>query len=192
MTLLCTPVFAAGEKGDDSWHFNLAPFYLWAVSIDGEAGRGAATSEVKADFDQIFDNLEGFFTAHVEAQKGCWGGIFDIAYLDIGSKAGLPSGAEIKVNVINTMAEIDGFYRLRKDMHFFDILAGFRYNDQETDINIRPGPSANANENWWDPLVGGRWIWKFGKQWSLSARGDIGGFGVGSDFTWNAAGLITW
>lgn len=190
--LLCTPAFAAGEKGDDAWNFSLAPFYLWAVDIEGDAGKGERVAEVSVEFSDIFDNLEGFLTAHIEAQKGCWGGIFDIAYLDIGSTAGLPGGGEVKVNVINTMAEIDGFYRIKRDVHFFDILAGFRYTDQETDINFRPGPRANATENWWDPLVGGRWIWKFGQQWSLSARGDIGGFGVGSDFTWNAVGLVTW
>jgi hypothetical protein len=190
--LFCAPAFAAGDKGDDAWHFSLAPFYLWAVSLDGEVGSGPKSTEVSADFDQIFDNLEGMFTAHAEGQKGCWGGIFDIAYLDIGSSAGLPSGAEIKVNVINTMVEVDGFYRIKKDAHFFDILAGFRYSDQEVKVNIRPGPRANTNEDWWDPLVGGRWIWNFGKQWQLVGRGDIGGFGVGSEFTWNASGLLVW
>lgn len=190
--LLSTPAFAAGDKGDDAWHFDLAPFYLWAVSIDGEAGAGPANSEVVVDFDQVFDNLEGFLTAHFEAQKGCWGGIFDIAYLDIGSKAGLPGGAEIKANVTSTMAEIGGFYRIKKDVHFFDVLAGFRYTDQETGIDIRPGPEAKVSESWWDPIVGGRWIWNFGRQWQFTARGDIGGFGVGSDFTWNASSLFIW
>lgn len=191
-TLLCTPAFAAGEKGDDAWNFSLAPFYFWAAALDGNAGRGENTSEVSVDFGTIFDNLEGIFTAHAEAQKGCWGGIFDVAYLDIGSSAGLPSGGDIKVNVINTIVEIDGFYRIKKDAHFFDVLAGFRYTDQETKINFKPGPQVNAVENWWDPLVGGRWIWNFGKQWQFVARGDIGGFGVGSDFTWNASGIFAW
>jgi hypothetical protein len=27
---------------------------------------------------------------------------------------------------------------------------------------------------------------------TLPARGDIGGFGVGCDFTWNASGLLVW
>jgi hypothetical protein len=30
------------------------------------------------------------------------------------------------------------------------------------------------------------------KQWQFSARGDVGGFGVGSDSTWNTAGLFIW
>jgi len=190
--LFCAPAFAAGDKGDDAWHFDLAPFYLWAAAIDGESGIGPVDKEVKVDFDQIFDNLEGMFTAHFEAQNGRWGGIFDIAYLDIGKTAGLPAGGEIKANVKNTIAEIDGFYRIKRDVHFFDILAGFRYTKQELDVDIRPGPSAGVDENWWDPLVGGRWIWNFGEQWQFVGRGDIGGFGVGSDFTWNASGLFVW
>jgi hypothetical protein len=30
------------------------------------------------------------------------------------------------------------------------------------------------------------------KHWALTVEGDIGGFGVGSDFTWNALGLISY
>jgi hypothetical protein len=37
-----------------------------------------------------------------------------------------------------------------------------------------------------DPLVGGRIILPIGKRWSFYARGDVGGFGVGSDLSWNA------
>ena len=190
--LLCAPAFAAGDKGDDAWRFSLAPFYLWAVTIDGDVGIGPVDTEIKIDFDKVFDNLEGLFTAHLEAENGRWGAIFDIDYLNLGSTAGLPAGGEIKADVKGGIAEIDGFYRIKRDVHFFDILAGFRYTALDVDVDIRPGPSAGVDQNWWDPLVGGRWTWNFGKQWQFAARGDIGGFGVGSDFTWNASGLFIW
>ena len=35
-----------------------------------------------------------------------------------------------------------------------------------------------------------RYFYDFGNKWMISARGDIGGFGVGCDFTWNVAALV--
>ena len=36
------------------------------------------------------------------------------------------------------------------------------------------------------------WTGGFADRWSLGARGDIGGFGVGTEFQWNVAGLVMW
>jgi hypothetical protein len=41
-------------------------------------------------------------------------------------------------------------------------------------------------------MFGVLWKWKFADKWALRARGDIGGFGAGSDFAWSAAGLFDW
>jgi len=40
--------------------------------------------------------------------------------------------------------------------------------------------------------MGVRWNWRFADGWSLIARGDIGGFGLGSEFSWHALGLVEW
>lgn len=50
----------------------------------------------------------------------------------------------------------------------------------------------DGSKDWVDPIIGLRWLWGFSDRWSLKLRGDIGGFGVGSDFAWQAAGLIDW
>ncbi|MBW1817507.1 MAG: hypothetical protein JRJ60_10130, partial [Deltaproteobacteria bacterium] len=41
-----------------------------------------------------------------------------------------------------------------------------------------------------DPLIGGRYLWKMADKWTMILRGDIGGFGIGSDFAWQAVGMI--
>jgi hypothetical protein len=56
---------------------------------------------------------------------------------------------------------------------------------------VSPTP-LNISQDWTDPVIGGRWIWDFADVWGLIAVGDIGGFGVGSDFTWQAMGLVEW
>jgi hypothetical protein len=63
----------------------------------------------------------------------------------------------------------------------------------ENKVSLAVGPTLiNENQDWTDPLVGARWMWGFADGWSLIARGDIGGFGVGSDFSWQALGLVEW
>jgi hypothetical protein len=41
-----------------------------------------------------------------------------------------------------------------------------------------------------DPLVGARAHFHLSERWSLSLEGNVGGFGVGSDFAWHASGAI--
>ena len=45
-------------------------------------------------------------------------------------------------------------------------------------------------EDWWDPYVGLRGRYNISKAFYLTAKGDIGGFGVGSDLTWQLSGAL--
>jgi hypothetical protein len=42
-------------------------------------------------------------------------------------------------------------------------------------------------KNWTDPIFGVRTLWNLYRRWSFAAGGNIGGFGVGSEFTWMAS-----
>ncbi|MGV6825446.1 MAG: outer membrane beta-barrel protein, partial [bacterium] len=44
----------------------------------------------------------------------------------------------------------------------------------------------HIGDNWVDPFVGLVADWPINEFWTIRARGDVGGFGVGSDFTWHA------
>jgi hypothetical protein len=51
-----------GANSDTStskdWEFNLAPFYLWAVCMEGEQTIGSNTGDIDVDLDDVFDKLE--------------------------------------------------------------------------------------------------------------------------------------
>jgi hypothetical protein len=49
---------------------------------------------------------------------------------------------------------------------------------------------AAADKNWLDPIIGIRAQWDLNERWFLAGKCDIGGFGVGSDFTWTAQGTV--
>lgn len=50
---------AASCQEESNWDFELAPFYLWAISIDGDMGIRGRTSTVGVEFSNVWDNLQG-------------------------------------------------------------------------------------------------------------------------------------
>ena len=50
--------------------------------------------------------------------------------------------------------------------------------------------SFSLAEDWWDPYVGLGARYNLGGAFYLTAKGDIGGFGVGSELSWQASGAL--
>ena len=44
IVFICTAAYAGDTSDKGDWKFNLAPFYLWAVSMDGEMTTGTNTT----------------------------------------------------------------------------------------------------------------------------------------------------
>lgn len=177
-----------------NWEFNLAPFYLWGVTIDGDLTTGTNTVPVEVPFGDIFDNLEAAFIVHFEGMHTSnWGFIIDANYLDISSDVNLSPDMSANVDFNATLAEFSGFYRMMNGDHAYDLIAGLRYTELENKVTAAAGPTlVDASENWLDPIVGLRWRWGFADQWTLVARGDVGGFGVGSDLAVQGSAVIDW
>ena len=69
---------------------------------------------------------------------------------------------------------------------FFDVTAGARVWHLDYTMDQIGGPSLiDENEFWADPVVGGRMSLDLPHGFGLELRGDVGGFGVGSEFAWN-------
>jgi hypothetical protein len=47
-------------------------------------------------------------------------------------------------------------------------------------------------KTWVDPILGMRGRLPIGEKWSLEGYGDVGGFGVGSDFTFLVQARVSW
>ena len=185
--------FAGETQKEGNWDFNLAPLYVWMVDMEGELGIGPVTSYPDVPFSDIFDNLESIFTIHFEAMhRSNWGFFFDYSGLDISASGALVTPpVTITIDFASTMIEAGGMYRIENGPHGFDMLGGVRYTKLEPDVTITPpGGKRGLTEDWYDPIIGVRYFYSFSNKWMFSARGDIGGFGVGCDFTWNVAALV--
>jgi hypothetical protein len=83
------------------------------------------------------------------------------------------------------------FYRLIEDGVVIDGFGGLRYSSMDVELELPgPLPDIDQRKDWIDPYVGLRWKWPFAEKWAARLRTDFGGFGIGSDLTWNAVGLI--
>jgi hypothetical protein len=71
-------------------------------------------------------------------------------------------------------------------------MAGGEFNSLDASFKAsKPtGSEAESNQTWFDPLIGGRLTAPGTGRWTLVLQGHVGGFGVGSDLTWQLYPVI--
>jgi hypothetical protein len=199
---LVAPSYAgADEFVSDTWQFQIAP-YAWALAADGDVTVKGQKSDVNLSFKDIFEELNYAAMLEGEARKGRVGVIANILYANLGDDENV-GGVSIDPDINLIWGAFAGFYRLgpwNLDSEagddgprlIVDPYAGVRYTYLDVDIDIGGGPDLSGDEEWVDPIVGLRTLWQLTPRWGVTAAGDIGGFGVGSDFAWMATGLVTY
>ena len=205
----------AGERGGaaepgairdfvpDGWQFQVVP-WLWALSINGRTTIKGVSTDVDIGFSEIFDQLNFGLFLETEARYGRFGVFGNLMYADLFTDVGA-GPLDIDVDTQMLMTGIGLSYRLgpwslatdrgtrrapSAPLLVVDPFVGFRYTSLEVDLESDLTPNVGGSEDWFDPIVGARTIVQVDRNWSVTALGDVGGFGVGSDVTWQAAGLV--
>ncbi|MCC7257996.1 MAG: hypothetical protein IT486_06460 [Gammaproteobacteria bacterium] len=195
--LLVSMVCSGAAAADENWQ-HAATFYMIGASIDGRASVGSVDADVDVNFGDILDNLEFGAMASYRGERGRWAVVADLIFMALeqeDSGLGPLGGTWIKVEGDQLITELDLSYALADRL---DLYGGLRYWELDSELKIEGGGplgqtlEASENENWIDPVVGLRYEWPLGANWTLVARGDIGGFGIGSDFTWHATAFAAW
>lgn len=191
VSLLCISIsglsWASADESPHVWQFEIAPLYLWAISIDGDIGVRGRTTSASVGFDDIYDNLEGVFTARIRALYNEQIQIFfDYNYLDLGTEQST-GPVTLGVGFESQFINVGAGYRLTEGPHILFLNAGARYVELDAEISlVQQGISLSGDESWVDPIIGMDYSYAINDQWGLRMLGDIGGFGVSSDFTWQA------
>jgi hypothetical protein len=197
--LLTVGPAAAGSPVSDELEVTAAP-YMWFLSLDGNATVKGQKGDVDVGFSDIWDNLNvgGMFEG--EVRKGRFGVYGNVIYADLEATNNV-GAARIKGEATTVWAGLGAYYRLGpwdldKTMSdspqlIVDPYAGIRYTYLDLSLDVKGGgPNFSGDQDWVDPIFGVRTIWQFTPRWSFNTISDIGGFGVGSDFTWQAAGYV--
>ena len=140
-------------------------------------------------YDQILENLELAAMLHFEAHhKKGWGLSLDYGFMDLGADITGPLGGVTNTSVRQGILEALAVYRNKLTDGQLDYLFGLRWWDNDIDMTIDPvvlpgTATMNIEEDWVDVVVGIRWLSAINKNWDVVLYGDIGGFGLESDFT---------
>ena len=180
---------AAPEADGGGWKWE-GTAYLLGASMDGLTGVPPLFADVDIGFDDILDNLEFGAMGRVRAMRDPWSINLDVIYMGLGVSGAPPEFVvPFDVDVDQTAIELGAGFSYNP---YFESIVGVRYIDLSVDIQtFGPlGQQTSGSEDWWDPFIGANIRAPLGAQWSLRGRADIGGFGVGSDLTWQLfAGL---
>jgi hypothetical protein len=204
---LVVPLVAHGQgntKSADKWQFEITPYFL-AASQRGDVGIRGVTADVDMSFKDIWDKLNAGFMAAFEARKGPWIFAVDGLYFRLKGEEtrswqgplGIVSiTGEVEATTTQQLYQLSAGYRLIDEITKLDLIGAMRYNHLDIDLdlvvttsgNLFPGLTRNlsGSKDWWDPVIGMRLITPFSQKWSFIGYADLGGFGVGSDFTFQA------
>lgn len=159
------------------WTVDFTP-YLWMAGQSGDVTvRGIIVRDVDISFSDAVKDLDMGLAGHLEATRGNWTLLFDAQYMNLSE-----SPEVLIIRLKNTIAEIGGGYHLNPH---FEVLGGVRIIKYRLELTPRNDRTYDQSKTWGDPFVGGQVSGKLGEKFTVSARGDIGGFGLGSDFAWN-------
>ena len=187
---------ASAQSGSGDWQFAIAP-YLWAAGMDGTMAIGEMEQEIDYPFSDVISDLDFALMGHFDMRNERWVISSDLVYVDLGRsqnvdpiEPGDPTTFTAGMDMV--LLELVGGYRVSP---VFTLLAGGRWVDMTAELGATGGLEdhhAEASKDWIDPLIGVHAFVPLSENWWLGLRGDVGGFGVGSELTWQAYADLGW
>lgn len=188
---------AAAEE--EAWSFSITP-YLWGASIYGDVtGEGGRPDvPIGVSFSDVLTNLDFALMLAGEAHKDRFSVFGDLIYLDVTSSVPTPFGvlfSSAEVDTKGLIGTIAGAYRLYSSRPgWIDAYAGARILSLSVDIDLRQGTigpeSASFDRTLVDPIVGVRGHMDILDGFGVTALADVGGFGAGTDLSWQILGTV--
>jgi len=194
---------AAPARAD--WVLQISP-YMWASGLRGDVSpfRLAPTVGVKKSFGDVLDDLNFGGFLHVWHRNGRIVASADAMLVDTTESHAIERvpifgpvrGLSADLDSRQITATLQAGYRLVETPSFsLDMLGGARLWSVANRITVSYGPFALSHREsfgWVDPVVGLRAFYGLTERLSLQAQADIGGFGLGSDLTWQLLATLNY
>jgi hypothetical protein len=184
--LLLSAPGALAQDASSEWKQTLF-FYGMGVAIDGTTQMGPLELDVDVSMSDVFGSLHFGGMAAYRVENDVWSFTGDLTYMKLGQTEsgdrGLVGG-RLRTEQFTAMGTVG-----RRLTPRLEGLFSLAYFDVSADLTVRvleQRRSASRDADWIDPMIGLQYVAPIADKWSLSLRGDVGGFGVGSDFSWHA------
>jgi len=178
------------SRNAKKWQFLVEP-YLMFPNMNGKTGVGNLPDvSVDANPGDIFSRLQMGAMLNLEASNDTWAIATDFIYMNL--KQDVTSGLVIQNGELSAKQfawELAGFRRVAPwlEVGIGGILSSVQ---AEANINVNNigGGSTNRvkkqSQTWYDPMLIARIKHNPVKKFMYEFRGEIGGFGIGSNFAW--------
>jgi len=173
------------EISPSNWDYLIQPYLLFP-NMSGETAIGDLPAiDVDADIGDIFGHLKFGAMLYLEATNNTWTVSTDLIYMHLNQE--VKKGDFItdgEANMKQFVAELAG---LRRVSPWLEAGIGARLVSLNVDLDFETVLStrnAETSETWVDPVIIARSNGNFNEDWLYMLRFDFGGFGIGSDFTW--------
>ena len=184
----------APPASGSEWEFTIAPF-LWAAGLDGAIGIGPLPeADVDAGFSDLFENLDFAASAYFTARRGEMVWLSEVYYtaLDVKETVG---ASEVTIGSDLYWLTLAGGVSIEQGpRRSTDLFTGLRYVRVNQDASSTGGVVAKASndEGWIDPIVGFQVRTGLDQSLQCGLLADVGGFGIGSDLTWEVLPSVSW
>ncbi|HEX8814499.1 MAG TPA: hypothetical protein VF753_03275 [Terriglobales bacterium] len=179
------------------WHVNWIPLYLWFSGLHGNVGALGYTAPVSLSVSDILSNLNIGMMSALDVRRKRIGLLTDLVFISLtADQKTTPVGSLYSGFTANSKTfflDTEGYVRLLDGQISIDALAGARTWRLNNSIDLLSGgntaATAGQTQSWVDPVLGARFRLNFLKGWFATLKGDAGGFGVGSQVTWQIVTL---
>lgn len=143
---------------------------------------GASDADARAR--SVHPNIGGTLAASMSAQFEMFIAETALAY-ELFRSQGVGSGTETAIDLYG-----GGRFWWQRASADLSVNAGMNIGD----LAVSGGRAfaSSGDMTWFDPLIGLRLRHRFSPQVDMVVRGDVGGFDVGSKFSWQAMGYVNW
>lgn len=175
------------------WQFKAEP-YLLLPNMNGKVGVGdLPEADVNASVSDIFSRLKFGAMLNLEAANPKWTIGVDFLYMNL--EQDLKSSSLINSGKVNAKQMGLEFYGMRKLRPWLEVGAGALVNSLSMEMQLLQNQigggtisrSGQQSKSWVDPMIMAR-VKTAGantpKKMYGVLKGEVGGFGVGSDFAW--------
>lgn len=194
---LCQQTAAADDKAPEDQISGSVTVYGWLPSMRSSFSTGQAGGSVTVGSTDLLDALLFAAMGSGEIRYGRFGFVGDLVYSNIASDGAANTPFPASGHLKQKMALLTGVATYRayqSDQFLFDLAAGARWVAGEGTVTVTgSGPggistTTSSSDSWLDPVVGFRAAAPIASGFSAVGFADIGGFGVGSDFSWEVYG----